>query len=80
MIVVLTKADALKLPAVCQLMREEGLTMREVMPRVEECALQLLDTLNKRIEFQLNGKKYPPKVYLSMAGGLAVEDVILCLF
>ena len=76
MIAVLTKADALKLPAVCQLMREEGLTMREVMPRVEEYALQLLDKLRKRIEIQLNGTKYPPKVYLSMAGGLAVGDVI----
>ena len=76
MIAVLTKADALKLPAVCQLMREEGLTMREVMPRVEEYALQLLDKLRKRIEIQLNGRKYPPKVYLPMAGGLAVGDVI----
>ena len=76
MIAVLTKADVLKLPAVCQLMREEGLTMREVMPRVEEYALQLLNKLRKRIETQLNGTKYPPKVYLSMAGGLAVGDVI----
>ena len=76
MIAVLTKADALKLPAVCQLMREEGLTMGEVMPRVEECALQLLDKLRKRIEIQLNGRKYPPKVYMSIAGGLAVGDVI----
>ena len=76
MIAVLTKADALKLPAVCQLMREEGLTMREVMPRVEEYALQLLDKLTKRIEIHLIGRKYPPKVYLSMAGGLAVGDVI----
>ena len=76
MIAVLTKTDALKLPAVCQLMREEGLTMREVMPRVEEYSLQLLDKLSKRIEIQLNGRKYPPKLYLSMAGGLSVGDVI----
>ena len=76
MIAVLTKADALKLPAVCQLMREEGLTMREVMPRVEEYALQLLEKLRKGIEIQLNGRKYPPKIYLSMAGGLSVGGVI----
>ena len=76
MIAVLTKADALKLPAVCQLMREEGLTMREVMPRVGGYSLQLLDKLSKRIEIQLNGRKYPPKVYLSIAGGLSVGDVI----
>ena len=76
MIAVLTKADTLKLPAASQLMEEENLAMREVMPRVEEYALQLLDKLQKRIEIQLNDTKYPPKVYLSMAGGLAVGDAI----
>ena len=79
MVAVLTKADALKLPAVNQLMKEEGLAMEEVMPRVEEYRLQLLDELRKKIESQLNGRKYPPKVYLSMASKL-VEDDIGCLF
>ena len=67
-IVVLTKADALKLPAVCQLMSEEGLTMREVMPRVEDYAASLLGILRGRIKIQLSGCKYPPKGYISVAG------------
>ena len=75
MITVLTKADALKIPAVHKLMGEEGLEMTEVMPRVEECALQLLGKLRKRIESQLNGSKYPPKAYLSMTSEL-VGDFI----
>ena len=60
-------------------MKEEGLTMEEVVPRVEEYRLQLLDELRKKIESQLNGRKYPPKVYLSMASKL-VDDDIGCLF
>ena len=75
MIAVLTKADTLKLPAASHLMEEEGLAMREVMPRVEGFALQLLDKLRKSIESQLNSRKYPPKVYLSMASKL-VGDFI----
>ena len=70
MVAVLTKADALKVPAVYQLMKAEGLTMKEAMPRVEEFRLQLLDKLRKKIESQLNGRKYPPKVYLSIASEL----------
>ena len=68
-IAVLTKADALKLPALNQLMRE-GLAMREAKPRVGEFAAEMLRKLKARIESQLNGCKYPPKAYLSMASEL----------
>ncbi|KIM69349.1 hypothetical protein SCLCIDRAFT_102421 [Scleroderma citrinum Foug A] len=66
-IAVLTKADTLKLPALNQLMREEGLTMREAKPRVVEFAAEMLRKLRARIESQLSGCKYPPKAYLTMA-------------
>ena len=67
MITVLTKADALKIPALNQLMKEKGLTMREAKPGVGEFAAEMLSKLRTRIESQLSGCKYPPKAYLSMA-------------
>ena len=67
MIAVLTKADTLKFPALNQLMREEGLTMREAKPRVGEFVEKMLSKLRTRIESQLSSAKYPPKAYLSMA-------------
>ena len=70
MIVVLTKGDALRLPALNKIMREEGLTMREAKPRVEEFAAEMLSKLRARIESQLSGCKYPPKAYLSTASEL----------
>ncbi|KAL4075049.1 hypothetical protein V8B97DRAFT_1666254 [Scleroderma yunnanense] len=64
-IVVLTKADALKLLALNQLMRE-SLTMKEAIPRSGELEGQMLTRLQTRIEGQLSGCKYPPKAYLSL--------------
>ena len=66
-IAVLTKADALKVPALNQHMREKGLTMREAMPRAGELAEQMLRRLRARIESQLSGCKHPPKAYLELA-------------
>ena len=65
-IAVLTKGDALNIPAI-ELLKDEGLTMVEAMPRVPGVAAQMLREHKLNIESQLNGKKYPPKVYLSMA-------------
>ena len=55
MIVVLTKADTLKVPAVHQLLREQGLTMKEAMPKVANFAAQMLSELRRRVENVLNG-------------------------
>lgn len=65
-IAVLTKADALNLPAL-ELLEEEGSTMAEAMPRVAGVAAQLLSKLRRRIESQLSDCKYPPKGYISTA-------------
>ena len=65
-IAVLTKADTLKVPAVHQLMREQGLTMEEAFPRVTDFAAHMLSELRRRIEKELNGSKYPPKAYVTM--------------
>ena len=67
MIVVLTKADTLKLPAVHQLMKEHGLTMKEAMPRVADFAAHLLSKLKGRLEKELNSSKHPPKDYVVMS-------------
>ena len=67
MIAVLTKADTLKIPALNQLMKERGVTMREAKLWVGEFAAEMLNKLRTRIESQLSGCKYPPKAYLSMA-------------
>ena len=67
MIAVLTKADTLKIPALNQLMKEKGVTMREAKLWVGEFAAEMLNKLRTRIESQLSGCKYPPKAYLSMA-------------
>ena len=62
----LTKGDALDLPAL-ELLEEEGLTITEAMPRVADVAAQILSQEKRKVESQLNTKKYPPKAYLSMA-------------
>ena len=69
----LTKADSLRLPALNQLMRESGLTMREARPRAGEFAAEMLSKLRTKIESQLSGCKYPPKAYLSVASELWIE-------
>ena len=76
MIAVLTKADALKLPALDQLMEEEDLTVREAMPRVGELAAEMLSKLRVRIQRQLSGCKYPPKAYLSMASESCIDLIL----
>ena len=48
-------------------MQKEGLTMKEAKPKAADVAAQMLSTLKGEIESELNGKKYPPKVYLPMA-------------
>ena len=65
-IAVLTKIDTLNLPALEHL-EEEGLTIAEAMPRVADVAAHILSQQQMKIESQLKGKKYPPKVYLPMA-------------
>ena len=65
-IAVLTKGDTLNIPAF-KLLKDEGLTMAEAMPRVPDVAAQMLIRHRLNIESQLNGKKYPPKAYLPMA-------------
>ena len=65
-IVVLTKGDALNMPAF-KLLKDEGLTMVEAMSRVPDVAAQMLSKYKLNIESQLNGTKYPPRVYLPMA-------------
>ena len=66
MVVVLTKADALSSPARSYLI-DEGLTVKKAKPKVADMAAQILSRLEMEIQGQLNGKKYPPKAYLSMA-------------
>ena len=65
-IAVLTKGDALNIPAF-QLLKDEGLKGGEAMQRVPDVAAQMLSKHKLNIESQLKGKKYPPKAYLPMA-------------
>ncbi|KAL4073060.1 hypothetical protein V8B97DRAFT_1898987 [Scleroderma yunnanense] len=76
-IAVLTKADALKLPALHQLI-EDGLTMREAIPKAGDLAEQMLSELKMRIERQLSGCKYPPKAYLPLAKDADCNPLIRC--
>jgi len=75
-IAVLTKADTLRVPALNQLMRESGLTMKEVKPRVGEYKAKMLSELRGKIESQLRDCKYPPKAYLSMASEFWIEFML----
>ncbi|KAL4071422.1 hypothetical protein V8B97DRAFT_2104313 [Scleroderma yunnanense] len=54
-IVVLTKADALHLDALEQVMEDEGLTNREAKPRAQEVEIEMLDELKMRIMTQWAG-------------------------
>ena len=63
---VLTKGDALDLPAI-ELLEEQGLEITDAMPRVADVAAQILSQEHRKIERWLNTKNYPPKAYLSMA-------------
>ena len=65
-IALLTKVDALKNPAFCQL-KEEGLTYREAQSRIQDTAAQILNKLKENIESDLSMCKYPPKAYVSLA-------------
>ena len=68
-IAVLTKADALKMPAVQQLKEEQGLTTKEAMPKVADVAAHILSKLRRKVENDLKGCNYPPKDYVSMTSG-----------
>ena len=76
-IVVLTKADALRSHALSQLVRDKALTLREAKPRAREFAAEMLSELRARIESQLSGCKYPPKAYLSLASELWINLILL---
>lgn len=65
-VVVLTKADAMKLAAIGEL-RNQGLTIREAISRAGELATQKLNRLKAGIENQLSQFKYPPKDCLTLA-------------
>ena len=66
-IAVLTKADALKVPAIHQLITEQGLTMKEAVSKVADVTVQILSKVRSRVENELSGSKYPPKDYVSMS-------------
>ena len=68
-IVVLTKVDTLSLPAF-KLLKEQGLSGKEAMPRVADGAAQIQRKLQGNVENQLNSRKYPPKDYVPMASKL----------
>ena len=68
MIVVLTKADAMKLEAIGQL-RDQGLTMKEARPQAGELAKQLVTEVKARIEEQLAKCKYHHNDCLALFGG-----------
>ena len=65
-IAVLTKGDTLNIPAF-KLLKDEGLTMAEAIPRAPDVAAQMLSKHKLNIESQLKDKNYPPKAYLPMA-------------
>ena len=65
-IVVLTKADALELVAIGKL-REEGLSMKDAIPKAKSVAAQHLGNVQSRVRNQLDGCKYPPKAYVSLS-------------
>ena len=67
-IAVLTKADALNVPAFHQLKKEcQGICEELRVEDVTSTASQLLNNLRGKIESQLKDSKYPPKAYLSLA-------------
>ena len=78
MIAVLTKTDALRVPALNQYMRENGLTIKEAMSSAGEMAAQMLRRLREKIESQLSGCKHPPKAYLEMACGSS-GSILSCI-
>ncbi|KAL4068899.1 hypothetical protein V8B97DRAFT_1970642 [Scleroderma yunnanense] len=65
-IVVFTKADVMKLPALRQLM-DEGMSMKEAKTRAGNVADQIVNELEGKIAKELDKFKYPPKGYLSLA-------------
>ncbi|KAL4070364.1 hypothetical protein J3A83DRAFT_4358577 [Scleroderma citrinum] len=59
-IVVFTKADVMKLPALRQLM-DEGMSMKEAKTRAGNVADQIVNELEGKIAKELDKFKYPPK-------------------
>ena len=74
-IVLLTKADAIRGKAIGQL-RDEGMQIKEAMLRARSLATQILSDVHTKIENQLNGCKYPPKDYLSLVGELLFPGLL----
>ena len=68
-IVLLTKADAIRGQAIGQL-RDEGMQMKEAMLRAGSLAPQILSEINTKIKNQLEQCKYKPKKYLSLGSEL----------
>ena len=69
-IVLLTKADAMKGQAIGQL-RDEGVQMKEAMLGAGSLATQILGKVSTKIRNQLGRCRYPPKSYLAMNGELS---------
>ena len=68
-IVLLTKADAMRGVAIGRL-REEGMQIKEAMLKARSLAPQILSHVRRKIKNQLDECKYPPKDYLSLGGEL----------
>ena len=66
-IVLLTKADAMKGQAIGQL-RDEGMQIKEAMLGAGSLATKILSEVSTKIKNQLSKCLYPPKDYLSMSG------------
>ena len=66
-IVLLTKADAMKGQAIGQL-RDEGMQIKEAILQAGSLATQILSEVSTKIRNQLSRCLYPPKNYLSMSG------------
>jgi hypothetical protein len=66
-IVLLTKADTLRLPAVQQL-QKRGCTWEEAIDKAVEEERDILHRLMESIEHSLETCKFPPQSYLPLSG------------
>ena len=69
-IVLLTKADAMRGQAIGKL-RDEDMEMKEALVEAESLATQMLSGVSTKIGNQLGRCRYPPKSYLAMSGELS---------
>ena len=75
-IVLLTKADAIRGQAIGQL-RDKGMQMKEAVLEAGSLATQILGEVSTKIRNQLDRCRYPPKNYLSMSGELSSSGLSL---